>query len=100
MSASEKRAFGDANGSVFRTRARYPCRSGLGKAYRSVMSAIGSATARGPEMWCDTAVSPGRSGVAELGGLHVDVHDLDGVVPVAEAIPGRDLRLRVAGGVG
>src|SRR5215210_8515814 len=30
---------------------------------------------------------------------HVDVHDLDGVVSVAEAVPGRDLRLRVAGGV-
>src|SRR5215211_3044153 len=91
MSASEKRAFGGANGSVLRTRTRCPCRSGLGKAYRSVMSAIGSATARGPEMWCDMAASPSP---------HVDVYDLDGVVSVAEAVPGRDLRLRIAGGVG
>src|SRR5918995_1786091 len=54
MSASEKRAVGGANGSVLRIRTRCPGRSGLGKAYRSVMSAVGSATARGPEMWCDT----------------------------------------------
>src|SRR5215208_1922174 len=89
MSASEKRAIGGANGSVLSTRTRHPCRSGLGKAYRSVMSAIGSATARGPEMWCDMAASP-----------HVDVYDLDGVVSVAEAVPGRDFRLRIAGGIG
>src|SRR5829696_8782014 len=31
---------------------------------------------------------------------HVDVHDLDRVVSVAEAVPGRDLRLRVAAGAG
>src|SRR5215218_2484560 len=91
MSASEKRAVGGANGSVLRTRTRHPCRSGLGKAYRSVMSAIGSATARGPEMWCDMAASPSP---------HVDVYDLDGVVSVAEAVPGRDFRLHIPGGVG
>ena len=34
-------------------------------------------------------------------GLHdVDVDDLDGVVAVAEAVPGRDVGLHVAGGVG
>src|SRR5215212_8845867 len=91
MSASEKRAVGGANGNVLRTRTRHPGRSGLGKAYRSVMSAIGSATARGPEMWCDKAASPSA---------HVDVDDLDGVVPVAEAVPGRDLRLHVPRRIG
>src|SRR4051812_33941273 len=89
MSASENRALGGANGSVLRTRTRHPCRSGLGKAYRSVMSAIGSAAARGPGMWCDLGASP-----------NVDVDDLDGVVSLSEAIPGRDFRLRIAGGMG
>ena len=51
----EKRAPGGAKGRVFSTRTRWPGRSGLGKAYRSVMSAIGSAIARGPEMWWDMA---------------------------------------------
>src|SRR3954447_1006339 len=32
--------------------------------------------------------------------LHVDVRDLDGVVPVAEPIPRRDVGLNVAGRVG
>jgi hypothetical protein len=32
--------------------------------------------------------------------MQVDVGDLDGVVPVPEAIPGRDFRLDVAGRVG
>ena len=35
------------------TSTRCPGRCGLGNAYTSVMSAIGSASARGPEMWSD-----------------------------------------------
>ena len=50
MSPSENTADGGANGNVFSTSTRRPGCSGLGKAYRSVMSAIGSAMARGPEM--------------------------------------------------
>ena len=50
MSPSENAAVGGANGSVFSTRTSRPGCSGLGNAYRSVMSAIGSAAARGPEM--------------------------------------------------
>ena len=46
----EQRPTAGANGSVFITSTRCPGRSGLGNAYTSVMSAIGSASARGPEM--------------------------------------------------
>src|SRR3954466_5031561 len=42
------------------TSTRRSARSGLGKAYTSVMSAIGSARARGPEMWSDIAPLSGR----------------------------------------
>ena len=37
---------------------------------------------------------------AHRGSSHVDVDDLDGVVAVAEPVPGRDFGLHVAGGVG
>lgn len=52
-SPSENRSDGLAMGSVLTTSTRRSDRSGLGKAYTSVMSAIGSARARGPEMWSD-----------------------------------------------
>jgi len=31
---------------------------------------------------------------------HVNVDHLNGIVPIAEAIPGRDIRLHIAGGIG
>ena len=49
-SASHNPSLVSANGRVFNTSDRCPGRSGLVKAYRSVMSAAGSASARGPEM--------------------------------------------------
>ena len=52
-SPSENRSEGLAIGSVFTTSTRRSACSGLGNAYTSVMSAIGSARARGPEMWSD-----------------------------------------------
>ena len=54
---SEKKSEGLAIGRVFRTSTSQPGRSGLGNAYTSVMSAIGSARARGPEMWSDMTVA-------------------------------------------
>src|SRR3954451_4958881 len=74
------------------TSTRQPGRSGLGNAYTSVMSAIGSARARGPEMWSDMAAfAPGgRSvpglvrgwlqgwGLQDLGGLRMVQHLLEG----------------------
>src|SRR6476646_623466 len=53
MSPSENRSVSWANGRVFMTSTSRPGRCGLGKAYTSVMSAMGSASARGPEMWSD-----------------------------------------------
>jgi hypothetical protein len=50
MSPSQNTADGGANGSVFSTSTNRPGCSGLGNAYRSVMSAAGSAIARGPEI--------------------------------------------------
>ena len=50
MRPSDRASEGFANGRVFITSTRWPGRSGLGNAYTSVMSAIGSANARGPEM--------------------------------------------------
>src|SRR5215212_691060 len=50
VSPSDNRSDGFANGRVFITSTSRPGRSGLGNAYTSVMSAIGSARARGPEM--------------------------------------------------
>src|SRR3954463_11405511 len=56
---------GCAKGSVFITSTSCPGRSGLGNAYTSVMSATGSASARGPEMWSDIERSSQRAGVAD-----------------------------------
>src|SRR5947209_19963083 len=66
MSPSENDASAGANGSVFSTSTSESGRSGLGNAYRSVMSAIGSATARGPERWWDIAC-PRRLVLARAG---------------------------------
>src|SRR4051794_20795344 len=51
------------------------------------------------------AVAPWVAGEAcghrrAVSSAHVDVDDLDGVVPVAEPVPGRDPRLYVPGRVG
>src|SRR5215218_8647228 len=59
ISPSESASDGCANGSVFMTSTRRPGRSGLGKAYTSVMSAMGSDSARGPEMWSDMGLVRG-----------------------------------------
>ena len=56
-----------ANGSVFITSTSVPAARGLGNAYTSVMSAIGSARARGPEMWSD--MRRPRLGRGLIGGL-------------------------------
>src|SRR5207248_4247078 len=66
ISPSENCAEGGANGNVFSTSTSESGRSGLGNAYRSVMSAIGSATARGPETWWDIAC-PRRPVLARAG---------------------------------
>src|SRR4051795_9991485 len=68
MSPSENRASAGAKGSVFITSTRCPGRSGLGNAKTSVMSAIGSARARGPEMWSDIGVL-GPGSLDLVGGL-------------------------------
>src|SRR5215211_2947919 len=87
MSPSESASHGLANGSVFMTSTRRPGRSGLGKAYTSVMSAMGSASARGPEMWSDMGLVGGlveqrleRRVRQRVGGVRVIEHLLEGRV--------------------
>src|SRR3954452_14701139 len=65
---AEKSAEGAAIGRVLSTRVRCPGVSGLGNAKTSVMSAIGSARATGPEMWSDIGVL-GTGSVDLVGGL-------------------------------
>src|SRR6478735_3253783 len=84
-SPPEKRSDGLAIGNVFMTSTRRPGASGLGNAYTSVMSAIGSARARGPEMWSDISglvaglVDQGLHGwmLEDLGGLRMVEHLLE-----------------------
>ena len=89
MIASEKREKESAKGNTFITRTRWPGRSGLGKTYRSVMSAVGSATARGPEKWSAMAKTSseweGRGHQAKLTRPRAPRSDIfDGEVNVLE----------------
>src|SRR5207247_3393773 len=57
----------------------------------------------GPKGWLDDAKRDLQHGPPDrrsLPSAHVDVRDLDRVVSVAEAVPGRDVGLHVAGGIG
>src|SRR5215218_6952287 len=81
-------------------------RSGLGKAYTSVMSAMGSDSARGPEMWSDIGLVGGlveqrleRRVLQRLGGRGVVEHLLEARV---DALRLADLldRAAVVAGVG
>src|SRR3954451_19528132 len=89
------------------TSTRWPGRSGLGKAYTSVMSAMGSDSARGPEMWSDIGLVGGlveqrleRRVLQRLGGRRVVEHLLEGRVHalrLADLLHGAAVVPRVGG---
>src|SRR5436190_12369610 len=68
--------------------------------FRSWDCAIASrrSSTRTRRVWSSPADSP--IAAAAPPSAHVDVDDFDGVVAVAESIPGRDFRLDVPGGIG
>src|SRR3954468_18045058 len=88
------------------TSTRWPGRSGLGKAYTSVMSAMGSDSARGPEMWSDIGLVGGlveqrleRRVLQRLGGIRVIEHLLEGRVDTLRLATLLD-RAAVVAGIG